>query len=239
MRKLLIAGNWKMYKTNAEALAFVQTFRQLITPAHLEDVDVALCAPFPALADVVRAVQGSAITVGAQDIFWETEGAFTGEVSAKMLASIGARYVVIGHSERRQHFHETDETVNRKVKAAITAGLHPIVCIGETLQERDSNRTVAVLERQLTHGLAGIGEHRFAELTIAYEPVWAIGTGRTATPAQADEAHKMIRRWVSERRVTLWPERQRKRSWAGAAQTSSCCLTSDTSGRIISSAGLP
>ena len=197
-RRLFIAGNWKMYKTGQEAVAFIEAFRKLITPAHLDQLDVAICPPFPSLAQAAWALHGSRIGLGAQDVFWEAEGAYTGQVSATMLLGAGCTHVIIGHSERRQYFHETDETVNKKLNAAIAAGMHPIVCIGETLAERDANRTFAVLERQLAQGLAGVSESQTAGLVIAYEPVWAIGTGRVATAPQADEAHRMIRRWVSE-----------------------------------------
>ena len=198
MRKPFIAGNWKMYKTASDALTFIETFLKLVTQAQLDDVDVTLCPAFPVLSEASRALRRSGITLGAQDLFWEAEGAFTGEVSAQMLVAAGCKHVIIGHSERRQHFHETDDTVNKKLKAAITAGLQPMLCVGETLSQREDKQTFTVLERQLQQGLAGISEVQAARLVIAYEPVWAIGTGQVATPAQVDAAHRMIRQWIAK-----------------------------------------
>ena len=240
MRKLFIAGNWKMCKTGAEAAAFVEAFRKLITPAHLDDVDVALCPPFTALSETARALQGSGIGLGAQDMCWEAEGAYTGEISANMLLAAGCRHVVIGHSERRQFFHETDETVNKKLKAAFTTGLHPIMCIGETLQERDQGRTFDVLQRQLTVGLAGFAAPRVASLVIAYEPVWAIGTGRTATPQQADEAHRAIRQWVS-RRVSADAAAQVRIQYGGSVKPENATVLlqlPDVDGALVGGASL-
>ncbi len=198
MRRLLIAGNWKMCKTGREAVAFVEAVRRLLTAQQLEAVEVAICPSFVALTETAHALKGSGIALGAQDLYWEPEGAYTGEVSATMLMAAGCQYVIIGHSERRQSFHETDATVNRKVKAALAAGLTPIMCIGETLEERDRNQTFTVLERQLAQGLAGLSAPQVSQMVMAYEPVWAIGTGRNATSAQADEAHRMIRGWIKE-----------------------------------------
>jgi triosephosphate isomerase len=191
MRLPFIAANWKMYKTVHEAVVFVKEFRSMVK--DLDDVEIVVAPPFTALHAVAEAARNSNVGVGAQDVYWEREGAFTGEVSAAMLKEAGAEYVIIGHSERRRLFHETDETVNRKLVAALGAKLAPIVCIGETLDERESNQTLAVLDRQIRAGLDGLTGEQVASLVIAYEPVWAIGTGRNATPAQAAEAHGHIR----------------------------------------------
>jgi triosephosphate isomerase len=191
MRLPFIAANWKMYKTVHEAVVFVKEFRSMVK--DLDDVEIVVAPPFTALYAVAEAARNSNVGVGAQDVYWEREGAFTGEVSAAMLKEAGAEYVIIGHSERRRLFHETDETVNRKLVAALGAKLAPIVCIGETLDERESNQTLAVLDRQIRAGLDGLTGEQVASLVIAYEPVWAIGTGRNATPAQAAEAHGHIR----------------------------------------------
>jgi triosephosphate isomerase (TIM) len=197
MRTPLIAGNWKMFKTLRESVAFATELRTRL--AEVTGVEVVVAPTMPALAAVAAALDGSTIGVAAQNLHWEREGAYTGEVSAPMLMDTGARWVVIGHSERRTLFGETDDTVNRKVRAAITAALTPIVCIGETLQEREAEQTLAVLDRQLKRGLDGVTGAELAALVLAYEPVWAIGTGRTATPAQAQEAHAHIRA-----RLTQW-----------------------------------
>ena len=191
MRVPFIAANWKMYKTVHEAFAFAKEFRA--TVKDVKDVEIVLAPPFTALHSVVEATRNSNIGVAAQNLCWEREGAFTGEVSAPMLKDAGAEYAIIGHSERRRLFHETDETVNRKVLAALGAQLTPIVCIGETLDERERNETLAVLDRQIKAGLDSLTGDQIAGLVIAYEPVWAIGTGRNATPAQAGEAHAHIR----------------------------------------------
>jgi triosephosphate isomerase len=190
-RKKLIAGNWKMYKTPAEAQAFVRDFRPLIA-GHTRD-QIALCAPFVCLPALVEAVRGTALGVGAQNMFWEKEGAYTGEVSASMLSAVGCTHVILGHSERRQYFGETDDTVNRKLERALEAGLTPIVCVGEVLEEREVGLTEEVLRRQCTRALRGISGRKAAKLVVAYEPVWAIGTGKTATPRMAADAHAVIR----------------------------------------------
>ena len=195
MRKPAIAGNWKMHLGQTEAAALI---RQLRMTCETDAVDVVVCPAYTALASARDALRGSSIGLGAQDLHWEAQGAFTGEVSAAMLVDAGCRYVIIGHSERRQFFGETDATVRKKLVAAIGAGLTPIVCVGETLTEREANQTFAVLERQLTGCLAD-GGWDAAKMIVAYEPVWAIGTGRNATPEQAQEAHAFIRQWVSKR----------------------------------------
>ncbi len=197
MRKPVMAGNWKMYKTPAETAAFLEKFRPLAgSPAHCE---VVICPPFTNLAAAVEAAKGTAIRVGAQNIGWAKEGAFTGEVSGPMIQATGATHVIIGHSERRQYFCETDETVLKRTQAALEFGLAPIVCVGERLDERESGRTEAVLTSQFQNGIAGLTEQQFDRIVIAYEPVWAIGTGKTATPEIAADAHRVIRAQVRGR----------------------------------------
>jgi triosephosphate isomerase (TIM) len=191
-----IAANWKMFKTVHEAVVFAKEFRNLVKDTT--DVEIVVAPPFTALHSVAEAVRNSTVGVAGQNLHWEREGAFTGEVSAGMLKEAGAEYVIIGHSERRRLFHETDETVNRKLVAALAAELTAIVCIGETLEEREKNETLAVLDRQIKAGLDGLTGEQVASLVIAYEPVWAIGTGRNATPQQAGEAHAHIRSRVRQ-----------------------------------------
>jgi triosephosphate isomerase len=189
MRKPIIAGNWKMYKTVSEARALAKGLRGSVE--GLKDRDVVLCPPFTALWAVAEELRGSTIAYGGQNAHWELQGAFTGEISAGMLKDLGCRYAIVGHSERRQYFGETDAAVNKRALAVLHAGLVPIICIGETLQEREANETFRVLERQVQQSLKGLTSPTSA--VIAYEPVWAIGTGKTATPAQAQEAHAFIR----------------------------------------------
>ena len=195
-RRPLIAGNWKMYKNAAEAGSFVQALKAML-PAELS-VDITLAPAFTALESAVSAAAGSPIKIAAQNVFWEKEGAFTGEISAGMLTSLGVTQVIIGHSERRQYFGETNDTVNQRVKAALAGGLQPIVCIGETLDQRESQQTFKVLEDQLTMGLSGLTPEQAGTIILAYEPVWAIGTGKTATPEIAQEAHQFIRQQVEK-----------------------------------------
>ena len=191
MRTPFIAANWKMYKTVHETVAFIKEFRKLTQ--DLYDVEIVVAPPFTSVRPAADAAHGSNIGIAGQDLYWEREGAFTGEVSAGMLKEAGAEYVIIGHSERRRLFNETDETVNRKLMAAVNAHLTPVVCVGETLEERDRNETLEVLDRQIKKGLDGLTADQIAGLVIAYEPVWAIGTGRNATPQQARDAHAHIR----------------------------------------------
>jgi len=191
MRRRVIAGNWKMYKTQGEARAFIAALAPLVAPA--KHCDIVVAPPFTALAAAVEAARGTSIAVSAQDLHWEKEGAFTGEISARMLAEAGCRYVIIGHSERRQLFGETDASVNKKIQAALGTSLIPIVCVGETLQERESGQMQSVLRRQFSDGFAALTAEQFSRILIAYEPVWAIGTGRTATPELAAEAHRFLR----------------------------------------------
>jgi triosephosphate isomerase (TIM) len=191
LRRPVIAGNWKMYKTGEETRAFFDAFLPSVSAS--KHCDIVVAPPFTALAAAVEAVRGSAIGIAAQNLHWEKEGAFTGEVSARMLVEAGCHGVIIGHSERRQYFGETDESVNRKTRAALEANLTPIVCIGETLAEREKNLTETVLKRQFGAALASLTMTPLPRILIAYEPVWAIGTGRTATPEMAAEAHRHIR----------------------------------------------
>jgi triosephosphate isomerase (TIM) len=191
MRTPLIAGNWKMFKTVQEAVVFVKELRGVLK--DVTDVEIVVSPPLTALHAVAEAARNSNVAVAAQNVYWEREGAFTGEVSAPMIKEAGAEYVIIGHSERRRLFGETDAIVNRKVTAANGVGLIPIVCVGETLEERERNETLAILDRQIKDGLDGVTGDQVAELVVAYEPVWAIGTGRNATAAQAGEVHAHIR----------------------------------------------
>lgn len=193
MRKTIIAGNWKMYKTIGQAIELANGLKRELYEIDKEAIEAVLCPPFTALSEVAEVIADSNIQLGAQDVYWKDEGAFTGEVSAPMLKDAGCSFVIIGHSERRQYFGETNEGVNKKAKAALAAGLLPIVCCGETLAEREADMTFRVLEDHIQNGLSGIDEAGIAKLVIAYEPVWAIGTGKTATPAQAQEAHSYIR----------------------------------------------
>ena len=206
MRTPLIAGNFKMFKTAAETVAYIAELRGLIK--DVRGVDVVIAPPFTSLQAAASAADGSTIGVGAQNIHWERDGAFTGEVSAGMVREAGARLVIVGHSERRTLFGETNSTVNKKMNAVLAAGLTPIVCIGETLEQRDRNEALAVLDRQIKEGLDGVTGEQLATMVLAYEPVWAIGTGRNATPAQAGEAHFHIR--------------QRLKQWFGLESSDRC-----------------
>jgi triosephosphate isomerase len=192
-----MAGNWKMYKTPAETTAFFEKFRPLVESAsHCE---VVICPPFTNLAAGVEAVKGSRIRIGAQNIGWAREGAFTGEISGPMLTAVGATHALVGHSERRQYFAETDETVLKRTQASLEFGITPIVCVGELLADREAGNTEGVLAGQFAKGIAGLSEQQFAKIVIAYEPVWAIGTGKTATPEIAADAHRAIRARVREK----------------------------------------
>ena len=191
MRVPIIAGNWKLNKTPMEAIQLADELKRLLV--DVRGVDIVVCPPFVDLIDVTEAFNEHDIAVGAQNVFWEDSGAFTGEISAPMLKSIGVRYVIIGHSERRQYFGETDATVNKRVRAALKHGLVPIVCVGENLAEREGNKTFFVIQTQVEGSLAGLTPEEMKKIVVAYEPVWAIGTGRTATPEQAQEVHAFIR----------------------------------------------
>ncbi|MFP4667203.1 MAG: triose-phosphate isomerase [Desulfosalsimonas sp.] len=196
-RRPLIAGNWKMHKTCTEA---EDTARELVEKvSDVSGVDIMIAPPATALAPVFPIIRDTPVELGGQDIFWEKEGAYTGEVSGPMLVSAGCRYVIIGHSERRLFFGETDESVNRKIKAAKDVGLIPVICVGESESERDAEKTFSVLDKQMENGLQGFSVDLFEGSVIAYEPVWAIGTGRTATPQQAQEVHSRLRSFLKER----------------------------------------
>lgn len=196
MRKKIIAGNWKMFKTVQDATQLVVGLKRELTD-YLA-VDIVVCPPFVNLEAVSDLLISHNIKLGAQNLFWEDEGAFTGEVSAPMLKAVGVEYVIIGHSERRQFFHETNETVNKRLKAALKHGLIPIVCVGENLAERESGKTFDVVKTHVTGSLAGLSAEEMETVVIAYEPVWAIGTGKTATSAQAEEVHKFIRELLAK-----------------------------------------
>jgi len=195
MRTPIIAGNWKMYKTMGEATALVNAMKKEL--GSFDKAEVVVCPSFAALNTVYLLIENSMIKLGAQNLFWEKEGAFTGETSPLMLKDCGCEYVIIGHSERRQYFHETDESVNKKIKMALDVGLIPIVCVGETLAEREASKTKGVIEKQLKGGFNDITKEDMANIVIAYEPIWAIGTGKTASAAQAQEVHKFIREWLT------------------------------------------
>ena len=201
-----IAGNWKMFKSVQDTVVFVKELKSAVK--DVADVEIVVAPPFTAVHAAAEAARNTNIGVAAQDVYWEREGAFTGEVSAPMIKEAGAEYVIIGHSERRRLFGETDAHVNRKIVAAMAAGLTPIACVGETLEERERSETLNVLDRQIKVGLDALTAAQVAEIVIAYEPVWAIGTGRTATAAQAQEAHAHIR--------------ARLRQWFGADAAEQC-----------------
>ena len=196
-RKPLIAGNWKMFKTGPEALETADRLVKLLSTTM--DVDVMIAPPFTALALVSDLLKKTRISLGAQNLFWEAEGAYTGEISASMLVSAGCRYVIVGHSERRQYFGETDETVNQKIKAVVTNDLIPVMCVGESETERESKETFSVLDRQVQKGLKGFSADEMETLVMAYEPVWAIGTGKTATADQAQEVHLFLREMLEKK----------------------------------------
>ena len=191
MRKKVIAGNWKMYKSNSEAKELIEELKNKTN--EIIKTTMIVCPPFTALSMAAEMVNGTNIQVGAQNMYWEQQGAFTGEISTEMIKSTGATFVIIGHSERRQFFGETDESVNKKLKAVLQSGLNPIVCIGETLEERESGVTNDLVGKQVEKALADISTELMKKVILAYEPIWAIGTGKTATPEQAQDVHKFIR----------------------------------------------
>ncbi len=197
MRKTIIAGNWKMNKLISEAKVLVQELKELV--GGITEIEIVVCPVYTSLYVVSQEIKGSNIKLGAQDCFWEESGAYTGEVSPVMLKDVGVEFVVLGHSERRQYFYETDEWVNKKTKKAIEVGLRPIVCVGEKLEEREAGKTFEIVKGQLEGGLGSLSSEEIKKVVVAYEPVWAIGTGRTATPEQAQEVHKFIRNWLSEK----------------------------------------
>ncbi|HIE32901.1 MAG TPA: triose-phosphate isomerase, partial [Thermodesulfobacteriaceae bacterium] len=195
-RKPFIAGNWKMHKTVAETLDYIRRFRELVS--GIEDREIMIAPPFTALYAAGRELAGTNIRLGAQNAHWAESGAFTGEISPAMLTECGVQYVILGHSERRHIFGETDKMIRRRLEGVLSAGLRPILCIGETLEEREAGKTFEVLERQVREALSGFSADDLKVLVIAYEPVWAIGTGKTATPEQAEEAHRYVRGLLGE-----------------------------------------
>ena len=196
MRKTIIAGNWKMHKTVKEGQELAVALRRELY--NIENVEIVICPPYTLLAYLADALETSNILIGAQDAFWQSEGAFTGEVSCGMLKDAGCKFVIIGHSERRQFLGETDEWVNKKIKAALKNSLIPIVCVGENLNQREKNLTFDVIKEQLTGAFRNIDSEEILKIILAYEPVWAIGTGKVATPQQAQETHKYIRDWLAK-----------------------------------------
>ncbi len=198
MRKPIIAGNWKMFKKISEAIELASGLKRELYRLNPDEIDMVICPAYTALSEVAEVICGSNIKLGAQNLHWEKEGAFTGEVSASMLKDLGCQFVIIGHSERRQYFAETNEKINKKIKAALKEGLIPIVCVGEKLEEREAKKTFAVLDDHIKNGLKDIDESQINNVVIAYEPVWAIGTGKTATPQMAQEAQGYIRDLLSQ-----------------------------------------
>jgi len=196
MRKPIIAGNWKMYKTPSEAMRLVKEFREELK--GIIDRDIVIIPPFTAIYPCSSILEGSNIAIGAQDMYWEEEGAFTGEISPLMLKDCNCSFCIIGHSERRCNFAETDETVNKKLKSALRHSITPICCIGETLKQRESGETFRIIESQVRADFDGLTREQMSEIIIAYEPIWAIGTGHTATPEQANDVHAFIRRILAE-----------------------------------------
>ena len=198
MRKKVIAGNWKMNNDLTETQNLISKLSSGLSKEKVNS-DVIVCPPFTSLMEASSLLKNTSIKLGAQNMYYEDSGAYTGEVSASMLKSVGCEYVILGHSERRTIFGETDEVINKKIKKALESGLKPIFCIGETLAEREKNVTIDVIKKQLTVGLNDISEENLSKIIIAYEPVWAIGTGRNATPEQAEDVHKYIRGWIKEK----------------------------------------
>ncbi|MBN2097879.1 MAG: triose-phosphate isomerase, partial [Candidatus Omnitrophica bacterium] len=192
----IIAGNWKMYKTAAEAEELVSGFKKAL--GDVQDVEIVVCPPYTSLAAAARVIHGSNISLGAQDVYWEDSGAYTGEISCPMLKELGCQFVIIGHSERRQYFGETNQGVNKKAKAVLSSNLTPIICVGERLEQREKGETFKVIEDHVKNGLKDITEEQARSIILAYEPVWAIGTGRTALPEQAQEAHHFIRQLLKK-----------------------------------------
>ncbi|MBW2982494.1 triose-phosphate isomerase [Candidatus Woesearchaeota archaeon] len=194
MRKTIIAGNWKMNKTNKEAASLMNDI--IFNTKNVKDVEIIVCPPYTALSDVNKIIKKTNIELGAQDVYFEEKGAFTSKISAEMLKDVGCTYVIIGHSETRQYFNETDESVNKKVKIALSYELKPIICVGETLEQREAEKTMKIIETQIKGALKDITKEQMVDVVIAYEPVWAIGTGKTATPEQAQEVHYFIRNLI-------------------------------------------
>ena len=237
MRRPLIAGNWKMQNNCAQSVELVS---QLIKSVPDSAVDIVVAPPYTALSSVAAVLKDSPIALAAQNIFWEESGAFTGEIAPDMLKDVGCTHVIIGHSERRQFFNETNETVNKRLKAALKASLVPIVCIGETLTEREGEKTLAVIEEQITEGLQNVSPDEMAPVIIAYEPVWAIGTGKTATPEQAQEVHHFIRELVA--RIFSGPIAEEMRILYGGSvkpdNVDSLMAQTDIDGALVGGASL-
>jgi len=196
-RKRIIAGNWKMNKVIEESLSLVNELKEAVQGIN-DSIEIVVSPPFTTLSVINDIIKGSNILLAAQDVFWEDKGAYTGEISPVMLKDVGCKYTIIGHSERRQYFNETNETVNKKIKAVLKNDLSVIVCVGETLEERENETTFSVIGTQIRDGLNGLGQKDMEQVVIAYEPVWAIGTGKTATPSQANEVHIFIRDTIKE-----------------------------------------
>jgi triosephosphate isomerase len=250
MRSKVRAGNWKMHKTNSQARQLVEELK--IKTAQIQKTKIIVCPPATALSLVAQVLHDGKIALGAQNMHWEAQGAFTGEISAEMIKSTGASYVIIGHSERRQYFGESDETVNKKLVTALNANLKPIVCLGETLEQREKGITNQVVERQLQGAFTGLTDQQIKSLIIAYEPVWAIGTGKTATPEQAQEVHafirsnieKMYNKAISENVIIQYggsvkPDNAYellKQGDIDGALVGGACLDADSFAQIISSA---
>jgi len=238
-RRPLIAGNWKMNLDIKGSTALIRGLLDRL-PKPFEGPEIMVAPPYTALGAAREALAGGPMALGAQNVFWEEKGAFTGEVSPLQLKDAGCTHVILGHSERRQHFHETDETVNKKLRAALKAGLSPVVCVGETLAERESQRTYRVLETQASGALKGFSHAELAPLVIAYEPVWAIGTGKTATPAQAQDAHVFLRRTVAN--ICGEPFAERLRILYGGSVTAdnvdSLMAQPDVDGALVGGASL-
>jgi len=238
MTRPFIAGNWKMNTDGAGAVALASGLVDELK--GVDSVDVAVCPPFVYLSAVADALAGSQIKMGAQDVYFEDNGAFTGEISCRMLADVCCSYVIVGHSERRHVLGETDELINRKLTAALCSGLHPILCVGELLEQRETGRTNAIVADQVSKGLAGVDAGQMRAVTIAYEPVWAIGTGKTATPEQAQEVHAMIRRLLAE----LYDESvagQTRIQYGGSAKpsnTAELMANPDVDGLLVGGASL-
>ncbi len=238
MRRPIIAGNWKMNNTIAETKTLISDLIPLVKDAKC---DVVICTPYTDLAMAIEATKGTNIKVGAENVHWAEKGAFTGEISAKMLVELGVEYVIIGHSERRQYFGETDETVNMRVKAALTAGLKPIICVGELLEERESGKTEEVVTRQTKAAFEGIDKRELDNIVIAYEPVWAIGTGKTATAQDANDTIKVIRDVMAENYCPVCAEEKVRIQYGGsmnAKSASELMAMSEIDGGLIGGASL-
>ena len=237
-RRPIMAGNWKMNKTPSEAADLARALRRNLS--RFKGVDVVLGPPFVSIPAVAEAIANSPLEIAAQNLHWEDKGAYTGEISGPMIAELGCTYVIIGHSERRQHFGETDETVNKRIRAAFAHGLLPIVCIGETLDEREAGQTRDRVESQLGDGLAGFDESDLSGMVLAYEPVWAIGTGRTATTEQAQEVHEFIRSFLAKRFSAAFAEKTRIQYGGSvkAANVAALMAQPDIDGALVGGASL-